>query len=66
MAASSLTSELKAAGGTSAVTKQVAILFASKMKDAGIKKIVFDHGGFGYRGKIKVFANTLREQGLEF
>ena len=66
VAASSLTAELKGGGGTKVVTKEVAIQFATKAKDAGIKKIVFDHGGFGYRGKIKVFAETLREQGLEF
>ncbi|HDS29695.1 MAG TPA: 50S ribosomal protein L18, partial [Firmicutes bacterium] len=28
--------------------------------------IVFDHGGFGYRGKVKIFAEALREKGLEF
>lgn len=66
VAASSLTPELRDGKGNSATAKAVAIEFASRAKQTGIVKIVFDHGGFGYRGKIKLFAETLREQGLEF
>jgi large subunit ribosomal protein L18 len=66
VAASSLAPDLKGGNGNTATAKAVGIQFASKMKEAGIGKIVFDHGGFGYRGKIKIFAETLRGQGLEF
>jgi large subunit ribosomal protein L18 len=64
--ASSLTPELRIGLGSIKTAKAVAVQFASNLKEAGIKKIVFDHGGFGYRGKVKIFADTLREQGMEF
>ena len=66
VAACSLTGDLKEKGGNTATAKAVGELFAAKAKEAGISKVVFDHGGFGYRGKIRVFADTLREKGLEF
>ncbi len=66
VAASSHTPDLRSGGGTTATAKAVGELFASKAAEAGIKKVVFDHGGFGYRGKIKAFADTLRAKGMEF
>jgi len=66
VASSSLTGELRKKGGDKNAAVEVAKLFAAKAKEAGISAIVFDHGGFGYRGKIKLFAETLRKQGLEF
>jgi large subunit ribosomal protein L18 len=65
-ASCSLTPDLKNTNGKTETAKQVALDLAEKLKGAGVKKIVFDHGGFGYHGKIKVFADTLREQGMEF
>lgn len=41
-------------------------LLAKKAKDAGIKKIAFDRGGFKYHGRIKALADGLRKGGLEF
>ena len=66
VAASSLTPELKNSGGTVDTAKAVAEIMAEKFRAAGISTVVFDHGGFGYRGKIKAFADKLREKGLQF
>jgi len=41
-------------------------VFAGKLKDKGIKKIVFDRAGYLYHGRIKAFADGLRKQGFEF
>jgi large subunit ribosomal protein L18 len=64
--ASSLTPDLNKGGGTVKVASAVGEIMAANCKKAGITRIVFDHGGFGYRGKIKAFAETLRKNGLEF
>jgi large subunit ribosomal protein L18 len=45
---------------------KVAEVLAEKAKEKGIKKIVFDRNGFSYKGRIKIFAEKLREIGLEF
>jgi large subunit ribosomal protein L18 len=45
---------------------KVAEVLAEKSKEKGIKKIVFDRDGFSYKGRIKIFAEKLRELGLEF
>lgn len=39
---------------------------AIKAQDKGIKKIVFDRGGFQYHGKVKVIADAARSKGLVF
>jgi large subunit ribosomal protein L18 len=45
---------------------KMAEVLAEKAKEKGIKKIVFDRNGFSYKGRIKIFAEKLRELGLEF
>jgi large subunit ribosomal protein L18 len=45
---------------------KLAEVLAEKAKEKGIKKIVFDRNGFSYKGRIKIFAEKLRELGLEF
>ena len=39
---------------------------AKKATEKGIKRVVFDRGGFQYLGTIKAFADAARAAGLEF
>ena len=44
----------------------VAEMLAKKANEKNIKKIYFDRGVFKYHGRVKIFAETLRENGMEF
>ncbi len=46
--------------------KTVGLAIAENVKKANIKKVVFDRGGFPYKGRIEALANGAREGGLEF
>ena len=48
------------------LSKIVAEKLAKKAKEKKITKIYFDRGLYKYHGRIKVFAETLRENGMEF
>ena len=39
---------------------------AEAAKARGISRVVFDRGGFAYRGRIKALADAAREAGLQF
>lgn len=39
---------------------------AKKAGEKGVKKVVFDRGGYQYTGTIKAFADAARAAGLEF
>jgi len=41
-------------------------IFASRAKEKGFSKIIFDRAGYLYHGRVKVFADALRKGGLEF
>jgi len=41
-------------------------IFAKKIKEKGISKIIFDRAGYLYHGRIKAFADALRKGGLDF
>ncbi|MBI2023110.1 50S ribosomal protein L18 [Candidatus Giovannonibacteria bacterium] len=45
---------------------EVGKLIAGVSKEKGIKKVVFDRGGYKYHGRIKKAADGAREGGLEF
>ena len=44
----------------------VAEKLAKKAQDQKIKKIFFDRGMYKYHGRVKIFAETLRKNGMEF
>ena len=48
------------------LSKIVAENLAKKAQEKKITKIFFDRGVYRYHGRIKVFAETLRENGMEF
>ncbi len=41
-------------------------ILAKRAKDKNINEVYFDRGGYKYHGRIKVFAETLRKNGMEF
>ena len=50
----------------SELSKIVAEKLAKKAQEKKIIKIYFDRGIYKYHGRIKVFAETLRKNGMEF
>ena len=48
------------------LSKIVAEKLAKKAQQKKITKIYFDRGIYKYHGRVKVFAETLRENGMEF
>jgi large subunit ribosomal protein L18 len=56
----------KKVGGNVAAAKEVGKLIAERAKEKGIKRVVFDRGGYLYHGRIKALADAAREAGLEF
>jgi large subunit ribosomal protein L18 len=58
--------ESKAYGGNVAAAKSVGKLIAERAQEKGIKKVVFDRGGYLYHGRVKALADAAREAGLEF
>jgi large subunit ribosomal protein L18 len=63
--ASSLSLKLKT-GGNVASAKEIGKAVAEIAVKKGIKKVVFDRGGFLYHGRIKALAEAAREAGLDF
>lgn len=65
-AASSLAEGLKQQKGNVKASKEVGELIAKMAMGRGIKKVVFDKGGYLYHGRVKALADAAREAGLEF
>jgi large subunit ribosomal protein L18 len=65
VSASTLSLKLKT-GGNVAAAKEIGKAVAEKAVEKGIKKVVFDRGGYLYHGRIKALADAAREAGLEF
>jgi large subunit ribosomal protein L18 len=53
-------------GGNVASAKEIGKAVAEQAIKQGIKKVVFDRGGYLYHGRIKALADAAREAGLEF
>ncbi len=53
-------------GGNIAGAKAIGKLITERAQAAGVKKVVFDRGGYLYHGRIKALAEAAREAGLEF
>jgi large subunit ribosomal protein L18 len=54
------------AGGNVASAKDIGKLIAERAQQKGVKKVVFDRGGYLYHGRIKALADAARAAGLEF
>ena len=48
------------------LSKAVAERLAKKAQEKKITKVYFDRGIYKYHGRIKIFAETLRKNGMEF
>ena len=65
VSASTLALKVKT-GGNLAAAKEIGKAVAELAVKQGIKKVVFDRGGYLYHGRIKALADAAREAGLEF
>lgn len=68
VAASTLDKELRGRfpAANTAAAKAVGALIAARAKDKGLRRVVFDRGGYRYHGNVKALADAARENGLEF
>ena len=68
LSASSLEKDIKSGDKVkkSELSKIVAEKLAKKAQEKKITKIFFDRGIYKYHGRIKIFAETLRKNGMEF
>jgi large subunit ribosomal protein L18 len=64
VSASTIADKVKT-GGNVAAAKEIGKLVAQRAQEKGIKKVVYDRGGYLYHGRIKALADAAREAGLE-
>ena len=65
-AVSTLDGALKGQKLNVATAKQLGALAAKAAQEKGIAAVVFDRGGFAYRGRLQALADAAREGGLKF
>tara|TARA_B100001996_G_scaffold191593_1_gene146632 strand:- start:68 stop:421 length:354 start_codon:yes stop_codon:yes gene_type:complete len=67
ISASSTMKEIKSQDkNKSEISSIVAKMLAIKAKEKNITKIYFDRGIYKFHGRVKIFAESLRENGMEF
>ena len=68
LSASSIEKDIKSQTKTNKIelSKIVAEKLAKKAQEKKITKIYFDRGVYKYHGRVKIFAETLRKNGMEF
>ncbi len=69
VSASTLDPELKGEienGGNVEAARKVGQLIAKRALEKGLKRVVFDRGGYLYHGRVKALAEGAREGGLDF
>ena len=68
VSASSLDPEIRSVSDKTKkeVARMVGELAARRAQEKGIKKVVFDRGGYIYHGRVQEVAAGAREAGLEF
>lgn len=70
VAASSVESSVRAAltksAGSREAARAVGERLAERATEKGVKKVVFDRGGYIYHGKIEEVAKGARSKGLDF
>ncbi|MFH1956744.1 MAG: 50S ribosomal protein L18 [Patescibacteria group bacterium] len=58
--------ELKEKSKKTDLSEKIGELMAKKAKKIGVKKVIFDKGGYKYHGRVKAAAEGARKGGLEF
>ena len=58
--------KLKNKGGNKNAAELVGSELAKRAGKKGIKNVFFDRGGYIYHGRVKVFAEAVRKEGLKF
>ena len=70
VSASTLEKDIKAKiknkGGNKSAAELVGTELAKRADKKGIKSVFFDRGGYLYHGRVKVFAEAVRKEGLKF
>ena len=53
-------------GGNAKGAEAIGKAIAERSLEKGVKRVVFDRGGFLYHGRIRAIADAARKAGLEF
>jgi large subunit ribosomal protein L18 len=52
--------------GNVGAARYVGGVLATRARERGVTRVVFDRGGFHYHGRVRALAEAAREHGLEF